>query len=362
MTVLLRYPDGQGMFGIKRYSLELAEGLRHEGVRVRLQRSWAQELRLGRLRVGGLLTRKLAPYVPALGADVVHATAIHVAPRVGRLDVATIHDVMPSVRPDLYGLDAAGKEEADAAVRHALRARHVIVDSAHTQRCLQRAFGVPPERVSVVHLGVTEGFRPDPLPADSPLRKLLQPDRLNVVCAMNAELRKRADLLLEAVRDMPEVNVIHVGNPTPPAGQDAIRALVAQPAEALRKEGRYAHVARASDAELRGLFSSADLVVHPSVDEGFGLPPLEALACGARVIASRIPPHEEVLGDAVRYADLDAASIRRAIAQASEGGRVREDAFAPREARLAHARAFTWQRTARETLAVYRRLRPGKSL
>lgn len=350
LRVALRYPDEGGMYGIKRYSVELAHGLRALGVDVRQQRSWASELKLGPLRVGGSMSRRLAPYVPAPRADVVHATTYHVAPRVGRLDLVTIHDVMPSVRPDLYGLDEAARAREDARVRVALRARHVSADSAHTKANLVSRFEADPGRITVVPLGIREdAFFPEPLASGDPLRALLDPAKTNVLCVMNAELRKRVDLLLDAAATRPDLRVIHVGNPEAPAGQEAITRHLARASETLRREGRYVHLPRATDAQLRGLLSSVDFVVHPSVDEGFGLPPLEALACGARVLASDIPPHRETLGDSVRWFALDVESLGRALD-------ARHAPWPDAEARVAQARRFTWARCARETLALYERL------
>ena len=87
--------------------------------------------------------------------------------------------------------------------------------------------------------------------------------------------------------------------------------------------------------------------------EGFGLTPLEALACGARVIASDIPAHREVLGAAARFVEPTPDAIARDLESCWDGSQVRDDRFAPRDARLAHAAKFPWSRTAQETLDAY---------
>jgi glycosyltransferase involved in cell wall biosynthesis len=83
------------------------------------------------------------------------------------------------------------------------------------------------------------------------------------------------------------------------------------------------------------------------------LPPLEALACGARVVASDIAPHREVLGGHARFVALDVAALHRELEAVWDGEGVREDRFPDAAARLAHARTFTWERTAGLTKVAY---------
>ena len=106
-----------------------------------------------------------------------------------------------------------------------------------------------------------------------------------------------------------------------------------------------------TDAELRALYSSCRISVYPSLYEGFGLPPLEAMACGAPVIASRIPAIEETVGKAAVLIDpTNVEELAGKIVQLwnDEGQRAQLSEAGPR-----HAAKFTWQRTARLTLDVY---------
>ena len=105
--------------------------------------------------------------------------------------------------------------------------------------------------------------------------------------------------------------------------------------------------------DLPLLYSAAELFVFPSFDEGFGLPPLEALACGCPVVASRAGALPEVLGDAARYFD---PSDEEGMAEALVWG-VREGRSPEARARgFRRAREFTWERAARETVRLYERL------
>jgi glycosyltransferase involved in cell wall biosynthesis len=106
-----------------------------------------------------------------------------------------------------------------------------------------------------------------------------------------------------------------------------------------------------SDEDLCGLYSSCRAFIYPSIYEGFGLPPLEAMACGAPVISSNIPSITEVLGDAARLVSaMDVDALTRTIIDLWENADQRRRLS---EAGQARAAEFSWDRTARQTLEVY---------
>lgn len=350
---ILYYHDTVGMYGTKRYSLDLLQALRGLGLRVRAHPAWSREVRIAGRPVGGLVTKHLAALVPVWGRGVLHATYHNFQPRLRRCDVVTVHDLIPILRPDL----ASGGERRGAAdernLRRALAADpEVIAVSRATREDLLRHAGADPSRVHAVHHGVHhERFYPEAWPAGTP--SPFQPGRLNVLAAMNADLRKRLDLLLEAARDLPFVRIVQVGKrQTTPYVASRLAGLRGLEDE-LERQGRYVALDHVGDDELRRLYANADLVAHPSAAEGFSLPPLEALACGAPVAVSDIPVHREVLGDAARFVPQDADAWARLFQEAWDGQRPRAAAFPPRAARLAHAARFTWEEAARRTAAVY---------
>ena len=109
---------------------------------------------------------------------------------------------------------------------------------------------------------------------------------------------------------------------------------------------------RATEDELLELYRTASVLVYPSLYEGFGLPLLEAMACGTPVVASRTASIPEVAGPAARLVDPhDEAGWMDAIESALQPA----EAERLRAAGLARSREFTWRRTAEATLAVYRR-------
>ena len=110
-----------------------------------------------------------------------------------------------------------------------------------------------------------------------------------------------------------------------------------------------------SEDDLRALYAACRVFVYPSLYEGFGLPPLEAMACGAPVIASRIGSHSEILGDAACLLEAeDAASLAGALARLLRDENERRHL---RAAGIKRAAAYTWQRAASETWAVYQEAR-----
>jgi glycosyltransferase involved in cell wall biosynthesis len=106
-----------------------------------------------------------------------------------------------------------------------------------------------------------------------------------------------------------------------------------------------------NDDELRALYSSCSAFIYPSIYEGFGLPPLEAMACGAPVIASHIPALEETTGGAaVLFEPNDVNSLASAIVDLLQSSELRSRFSALGRVRAAE---FTWEKTARLTLDVY---------
>jgi glycosyltransferase involved in cell wall biosynthesis len=358
MPVVVHYLKTRTMNGSTRYSEELLRGLLALGVDARAHTPFYREARLGRLRVGGLVSLRIGSALPVRSKGVVHATQYYYNPPFTAADVVTIHDAMPVAHPGLYGLTPRRLGKHNRQVTRALRG-HVVTPTAHSRAELLRLFpsAADPERIHVVPNGVDHArFFPDP-----GRHRALRLGMLNVAVVMNRERRKRLDLLLEAAIAVPYANVIHVGDPVATKAHEPQADAAKKWAGMLAKQGRYQALGHIGDDELRRILSSADVVCHPSMAEGFGLPPLEALACGARVLASDIAPHREVLGDAARYVELTGPTLADALEAAWNGTMVHDEAFPPREARLRQASGYTWEETARRTLEVYRQV-DGKSV
>jgi glycosyltransferase involved in cell wall biosynthesis len=273
------------------------------------------------LRMAWRLPRLLRRLHPALG-HFQHALPLGL--RVPA--VVTIHDLSFEREPGLMG-------RADRLVfktmvpRAARRAARVLVVSERTRRDVRELYGVPDERVVVTPTAVD--------PASTPGNGTTA-DYLLFVGAIQE--RKRPLVAVEAAE--------RLGRPLVVVGPE--------------KEPQLARELERRGAELRGwvekpelaeLYRRAAAVLLPSRFEGFGLPVLEAMACGAPVVATPEPALREVAGNAAIFAEPDAfpAAVERALAERER----------LRAAGIERARAFTWDATAARTADVYREVLSG---
>jgi glycosyltransferase involved in cell wall biosynthesis len=270
---------------------------------------------------GGAIRRRLA----AARLDVLHFPLSVMLPRLERPPaLATIHDLQHELYPRFFS-------PGELLYRRAVygwtvrRSRLLIAISEHARATLIERYRLPPERVRTIYLGLDhERFFPD--------GRRRQPFLLypaNRWPHKNHERLFQAFALLR--RERPELRLVltghgHEGRPLPPG---------------VEWRGRVAN------GELVELYRSAAALVFPSLYEGFGLPPLEAMACGCPVAVSRAASLPEVCGEAAEYFDpLSPEDMAQAILRALEGRLV--------ERGLAQASRFTWEECARRHDQVYR--------
>ncbi|MDI3339562.1 MAG: glycosyltransferase family 1 protein [Sphaerobacter sp.] len=283
------------------------------------------------------------------GVDLVHGP-VNVLPLADGLPgVVTVHDLAFRVYPEQY--PRAKQRYLDlltgASIRRAAR---VITVSESTRRDVLRLYPVDPSRVVTVPNGVDPSMAPVTDPAR--LRAFREarglPDEF-LLFVGTLQPRKNLTGLLRAyaaVRDRVAAPLVVAG------GKGWMYEPIFAEVRALGIEGRVIFAGYADAAELPLWYSAATAFVYPSLYEGFGLPVLEAMACGTPVITSDTSSLPEVAGDAAllvdpRDVDALAAGIERIMGDAPLRATLRARG-------LARARAFSWERTARETAAVYR--------
>lgn len=275
--------------------------------------------------------------------------------------VVTIHDVIPFLMPEYRGPWWAMFYWAlvRAAAR---RADMVITDSSASRQDIARKLGIKPGKITVTPLGVS----------DSLGRRLTGEQRSSllgrfaiggpfILYVGGLDVRKNVKSLLQAFaiarRGRPEFPRLVIAG-KPQSANTRVFPDLGAGVEALGLSGGVVFTGPVSDDEKRALYQSTDLFVFPSLYEGFGLPPLEAMAAGAPVVASNRSSIPEVVGDAGLLIDpIDVEAMANAITRALDDPGLREEL---RRRGLERASEFAWERTARQTLAVYQSVLSGR--
>lgn len=262
--------------------------------------------------------------------------------------VVTVHDLAPLLLP-AYRRSVAARLYAAIAARATERAAAVLADSESTAADVRDHLGVPAASIHVVPLGVRAAFTASgpPMPGLPPRYGLYVggfDPRKNVACLLEAWVG------VHAATGVPLV----VAGALPADGD----RFLTDPREAARRVGlppdALLMVGAVAQEDLPALYRGAAVFAYPSRFEGFGLPPLEAMACGTPVVASSATSLPEVVGDAGRLVSPDdPAAWSEAIREVLEDPVA---ATALREAGLRRAAAFPWSETARRTAEVYLRV------
>lgn len=284
-------------------------------------------------------------------ADVAHFTngMMPVTTRVPT--VVTIHDVSLTRYPECHPTRRLLLNRPLVRVA-AERASAIITPSASAKRDVVRTYNVSPDRVHVVHEAAPPEFRPvtDAQQLADVRRRHHLPERF-VLFVGAIEPRKNLPRLLEAFAerahagDLPH-HLVCVG----PYGW--LSRDIGQRVEALGIADRVHFTGYVPFADLPAIYSLSEMFVFPSIYEGFGLPVVEAMACGAPAIVGHAESLIEVGGNAVTVVDpLDTAALGDALTSLA---RDRDRRAEMSRRGLARAAEFSWQRAATETLAVYR--------
>ena len=240
------------------------------------------------------------------------------------------------------------------------RADHILTDASYVRQEIIEEFGVAPGRITAVPLGSREIFHPRSAPE---CQQVLQERGLDyrgfVLCVGTLEPRKNLELVIRAYSRLPE----HFRRRRPLV-MVGMRGWLTSKLESLMQpmvaSGEIRPLGFTSDEDLAVLYSAALTLVYPSLYEGFGLPPLEAMASGTPVIVSDRSTLPEVVGTAgVQIAADDDAGLREALRRFDEDLSFWQQRA---EASLAQADRFSWERCARETLAIYRKVVEGPNV
>jgi glycosyltransferase involved in cell wall biosynthesis len=371
---LLTYGLDRPNTGIARYTVELAAALaeHHPDIELVFLQPFAgtmaglQGPEQVRLRTAGRLPGLMAlgPIELALVArrkrlDVIH-DPVGVAPFIltrlagGCATITTIHDMAPFVYPETHVrlTNFLFRQYMPRTLRFVDR---VVTDSDSSLQDIERFYGLAPSRLVRIYCGVNRRFHPQPaIDVHRVTGKYRLPTRyVLAVGALNA--RKNLETALGAFAVLRSKGIEHelvvVG---PPSWKS--KGIFEQ-AGRLGIEGHVHFTGFVDDEDLPAVYSGADCFVYPSLYEGFGLPPLEAMACGTPVVASDTSSIPEVTGDAatlVPPGDVEqfATAIQQILTDHDYAERLRR-------AGLARAACFPWERSATDHANLYRELARG---
>lgn len=278
--------------------------------------------------------------------DLVHGPAYALPLICPARSVLTIHDLSFVLFP--HAFNRGNRLYLKTMTRLAAqRADAVIAVSEHTRGDVIRLLGVPAERVHTVPNGVDESFRPLPEEEIGQFREQQQLPERFILCISTLEPRKNLTTLIYAYAALGETeHTLVLGG-----GRGWQYEQVFATVEELGLGDRVWFPGFISHEELPYWYNAADMFVFPSIYEGFGLPPLEAMACGTPVIVSDSSSLPEVVGSAGLLVDpADEDTLAAAIHRVSTDPDL---AASMAERGLSRAAEFSWRSSARDTAAVY---------
>jgi glycosyltransferase involved in cell wall biosynthesis len=266
--------------------------------------------------------------------------------------VLTVHDLSFIHYPEAF-TQSLLRFLNNAVPRSISRATHVLADSASTKEDLQRVWNIPEAKISVVYSGVSPHFHP--VTGKNILRDTLQKYNLGekpyVLSVGTLQPRKNYEMLIRAFRLVSEKvshNLVIVG------GKGWMYEQIQDEIKQQNLSNRVRLLGYADDSDLPALYSGAALFVFPSLYEGFGLPLLEAMACGVPVISSDASSLPEVTGKAsIMLSPDDQAGWSGEMIDILEDPDRRTKMVA---AGFLQARHFSWKESARTVTEIYHKL------
>ncbi|MBA7706615.1 D-inositol-3-phosphate glycosyltransferase [subsurface metagenome] len=300
-----------------------------------------------------LWNRLRFPPIELMGfkADLLHCPDYLIPPTLNKIIILTIHD-LAFIRFPQFNFDWFTKKYTKEVKRNARLAKIIIADSKSTKDDIIKFFKIDPAKVKVVYLASDSQFKK--LANQEKDKKVLKKygiDKKYILSAGTIEPRKNYPTLIKAF------NYIKHNN------NDFNYRLVIVGRTGWKSEATYRErelspykddilfIGRVSDKDLVQIYNQAEIFVYPSLFEGFGLPPLEAMSCGLPVIASDSSSLKEVVGNAgILIPPDDFKEISKQISYILKNEKIKKKL---KEKSLKQAQKFSWEKTARKTLNIY---------
>lgn len=262
--------------------------------------------------------------------------------------IVTCHDLIPWVydnnRLPTWKLNMRGLKKAD----------RIITISEYSKSDIIKHVGYPENQISIVSPAVDHGSYFVNRDKEIIKKFGIKNDEKVILYVGSEQPRKNIPFLLEAVsqlkKKLPEIKLLKVGTPQVPGIREKLHKLI----ETLGLQKEVIFAGYVSESDLTKYYNAADLFVFPTLYEGFGLPPLEAMACGTPVITSNVTSLPEVVGDsAITTNPYDVNAFAEAMYNLLTDEKLRENMI---NKGLKRAKLFNWERSAEETFKVYEQL------
>jgi len=290
--------------------------------------------------------------------DLFHSTNYILPPQRFGKSIITIHDLFFLIAPE-YASKASVKLFKDQIKKYALRANKIIVVSESTKRDVQRLLGIAPGKIAVIYEGAESGYRP--LNKELALKEIKHKYKLEhrfILFVGTLEPRKNLTNLIQAYslfrnrrKDCRHKLVI--------CGMKGWSARdIFETAERLKLKKEIIFTGYVPENDLPLFYNAADLFTFPSLYEGFGLPVLEAMACGTPVITSNTSSLPEIVGEAaIMINPTDVGALADAIDKVLGNESLRQEM---RNKGLARTKLFSWEETTKATVRLYKEVAAGK--
>jgi glycosyltransferase involved in cell wall biosynthesis len=299
---------------------------------------------------------RLAKSLPKKDYDLWHITnqTLSFIPRKDFL--LTVYDLIELLDPQ----EKFGKYAAKFLYKGIPKAKHIICISEYTKKTLRESYGIADEKISVIPLGVNDTFIFNRDAKSSVgyfefLRQYEIPAGAKIILYVGSDhprknLNGLAEIFAEVIKTVPNCFLVKVGD----AGVRAGREQFLKKLDDLGVRKFVKFTGAISDEKLQMIYSLADVFVFPSFYEGFGVPPLEAMACGCPVVCSNATSLPEVMGDVGILLDPnDITEFAKSIIEILNNVELAEEL---RSGGLKHVKMFSWEDIVAKTEAIYERM------